>query len=58
MKIFLTGGSGMVGQNILEHSKAKIHEIYSPDSQELNLLDRDAVKRQLETFEPDTQRGL
>ena len=53
MKIFLTGGSGMVGKNILEHSVAKSHEIFSPSSQELNLLDRDAVRHQLETVEPD-----
>ena len=43
----------MVGKNILEHSVAKSHEIFSPSSQELNLLDRDAVRHQLETVEPD-----
>jgi len=53
MKIFLTGGSGMVGRNILEHSTAKTHEIFSPSSQELNLLDRDAVRHRLETVKPD-----
>jgi GDP-L-fucose synthase len=53
MKIFLTGGSGMVGKNILEHSAAKSHEIFSPSSQALNLLDRDAVRHQLETVKPD-----
>lgn len=53
MKIFLTGGSGMVGRNILENSAANSHEIFSPSSEVLNLLDRDAVKLQLETVKPD-----
>ena len=45
MKIFLTGGSGMVGKNILESSKALNHEIFSPSSQELDLLDRNAIHK-------------
>lgn len=53
MKVFLTGGSGMVGKNILEYSEAKNHEIFAPSSRELDLLDRDTVRRHLEDFEPD-----
>lgn len=43
----------MVGRNILENSAANSHEIFSPSSEVLNLLDRDAVKLQLETVKPD-----
>ncbi len=53
MKIFLTGGSGMVGKNILEHKSSKNYEIFSPSSQELNLLDRNAIKSMLDTIKPD-----
>ena len=44
MKIFLTGGSGMVGKNILEHPSAKKYEIISPNRNQLNLLNRLEVK--------------
>ena len=53
MKIFLTGGSGMVGRNILEHSESNKHIFIAPTSKELNLLDRDAVKASLSREMPD-----
>ena len=53
MKIFLTGGSGMVGRNIFEHSDAQDIEIVSPTSLELNLLDRGAVRHFLSKEMPD-----
>jgi GDP-L-fucose synthase len=53
MKIFLTGGSGMVGKNILEHSATKAHEVFAPSSQDLDLLDRDAVREYIEGLVPD-----
>jgi GDP-L-fucose synthase len=43
MKILLTGSRGMVGRNIYEHHNALNHEILSPTSAELNLLDVDSV---------------
>ena len=36
-KLLITGGSGMVGQNILNHPFAKSWEIFAPSSNELNL---------------------
>ena len=53
MKIFLTGGNGMVGQNILEHPKAQKHEIFSPSSAELDLLGCDTVQPFIEAVKPD-----
>jgi GDP-L-fucose synthase len=53
MKILLTGGSGMVGKNILEHSEAQKHKIFAPTSHDLDLLDRDAVRHHIDNFEPD-----
>jgi len=53
VKVFLTGGNGMVGQNILEHPQAKNHEIFSPSSSELDLLGRDAVQHYIEAVKPD-----
>lgn len=43
----------MVGRNILEHSRSLNYEIFSPSSQELNLLDREAVRYYFKTIEPD-----
>ena len=53
MKILLTGGSGMVGRNILECQEADRYEIIAPSSTILNLLDRNAIKTYLLSEMPD-----
>ena len=53
MRIFLTGGSGMVGRNIREHPHSRKHQIQFPSSAELDLLDRDAVYKALAIEMPD-----
>lgn len=45
MRILLTGGSGMLGRNILEHQQANQYTILAPNSGELNLLNEDAIKK-------------
>ena len=40
MKVLLTGGSGMVGRNLLEHAEAANVELLHPSRQELDLRDR------------------
>ncbi|MGM8849363.1 GDP-L-fucose synthase family protein [Salinicola halophyticus] len=52
MKILLTGGSGMVGQNLLEHTAAKEYEILAPSSRELDLLNKDSVANYLKAHNP------
>ena len=37
--LLITGGSGMVGKNLLEHPSSQMYKIYAPSSQELNLFD-------------------
>lgn len=53
MKILLTGGNGMVGKNILEHSKDKRYTIFHPSSKELNLQDYQAVDDFMKENRPD-----
>ena len=53
MKILLTGGSGMVGKNILEYSKKYKHTFLSPSSKELNLLDYNSVNNFIKKNKPD-----
>lgn len=43
MRIFLTGGSGFIGRNIIEELSGK-HTIIAPTHKELDLLDEDAVQ--------------
>jgi len=43
MKIFLTGGSGFIGKNIIE-GLSKQYTILAPTHKELDLLDEDAVR--------------
>ncbi|WDN77818.1 sugar nucleotide-binding protein [Escherichia coli] len=46
MKILLTGSTGMVGKNILEHASAKKkYNILTPTSSDLNLLDKDEIEK-------------
>jgi GDP-L-fucose synthase len=52
-RIFLTGGRGMVGQNILEHPAAAQYDIVAPSSQELNLTDLAATQRFMTDTNPD-----
>ena len=53
MRVLLTGASGMVGRNFLEHSEACDFEILPPFSSGLNLLDYATVKEYLLNYKPD-----
>jgi len=53
MKILITGSHGMVGSNIVEHVAASKHEILSPTSKELNLLDPSSIDKYMNIYHPD-----
>ena len=53
MKILLTGGSGMVGKNILEHPTVSKFTILHPTRFELNLLSYDEVDNYIMIHKPD-----
>lgn len=52
-RIFLTGGRGMVGKNILEHPAAAQYDIVAPSSEELDLTDTAATQRYMMSTNPD-----
>ena len=45
MRVFLTGSTGMVGRNILEHPRMNEIEVFSPSRSALNLLDKAQVEK-------------
>lgn len=55
MKILVTGGTGLVGRNLLDFARATGHafEIYAPPSQELNLLDRASTEEYVAKHNPE-----
>lgn len=53
MRILLTGSRGMVGRNLLEHPGAAELEFLTPGSQELDLLDKQAVAFYMQQKKPD-----
>jgi GDP-L-fucose synthase len=53
MKILLTGSSGMVGKNILEHPKSNNYVFLTPNSKELNLLSYSDVSDFINKNKPD-----
>jgi GDP-L-fucose synthase len=53
MKILLTGHTGMVGQNILEHPNANTYTFLTPTRKELDLESKAAVYTYIETHKPD-----
>ena len=53
MKILLTGGSGMVGKNILEYSKKEKYTFLAPSSKELNLLEYNSVDTFIKENNPE-----
>jgi len=53
MKIFITGGNGMVGKNIHLLASKNGHEVIAPKRAELDLLDFKAVQNAIELAAPD-----
>lgn len=53
MKVFLTGGRGMVGRAVRADKGAGAHEIIAPTSAELDLTDRAAVMDAVAQAQPD-----
>ena len=51
--IFLTGGSGMVGRNIIKNFNGSDWEINAPDSLTLDLSDRSATFKYIKKLKPD-----
>ena len=51
--IFLSGGNGMVGRNILEHIESKNYKFLSPRSSELNLLRYKDVEDFIASHKPE-----
>jgi len=49
----MTGGSGMVGQNMLEHPSMGDFDVVAPRRNDLDLLDFSAVRFFLEKHKPD-----
>jgi len=45
MRVLLTGSTGMVGRNILEHSRLKEVDVLIPRHSDLNLLDKAQVEK-------------
>lgn len=52
-RVLVTGGSGMVGRNLLDLLKSSRHEVLAPSSSELNLMADDATFSWLRTHRPD-----
>ena len=54
MKILITGGSGLVGKNLINYFKINNnYEVIYPNSSELNLLYFNSLKKYLEKENPD-----
>ncbi|MBS9718659.1 GDP-L-fucose synthase family protein [Pseudohalocynthiibacter aestuariivivens] len=53
MKILITGGSGMVGKNLIEHAAAKQHELVVPSREELDLLSYEKTSDLVKAHTPD-----
>jgi len=51
--LLLTGGSGMVGRNLIEYNKDNSWDILAPSSSELNLTDADATLEYVQSVAPD-----
>lgn len=52
-RLLLTGGSGMVGRNVLDHPAAANWDIVAPRSADLDLTDRAAVDAYMAKAKPD-----
>lgn len=53
VRVLLTGGGGMVGQNLLEHPSINEFDVLAPRSSELDLRDFGAVKCYFNKYRPD-----
>ena len=53
MKVFVTGGSGMVGRNVVEYLINRGVEVLYPTSKEINLLDKETLKIFIQKNEPE-----
>ncbi len=52
-RVLLTGGSGMVGRNLLEHPAIRNYEIFAPCREQLDISDFVAVQRYVSKSQPE-----
>jgi len=51
--IYVSGGSGMVGKNLIDHIEKENYEILSPKSSDLNLLNYKEIENFILKKKPD-----
>jgi GDP-L-fucose synthase len=53
MRVLITGGSGMVGRNLVDHSGSRKHEVRAPTRQTVDLRSYQAIRSYLSEFRPE-----
>ena len=53
MKVFITGGSGMVGKNLVELLIKRNFDVLYPSSSEVDLLDKSCLNNYIKEFKPE-----
>jgi GDP-L-fucose synthase len=53
MKVFITGGTGFLGKHLIPKLKNHNVEVWAPNSQSINLTDRDKTVYAIKAFRPD-----
>lgn len=53
MKIFITGGTGQLGYDLIEEAKKRGYKYLAPSSKELDIRDKDNLYRIINKYKPD-----
>ena len=53
MKVFITGGAGLLGSNLIEELKKRNIDYFAPSSQECNICDGESLSSSLLKYQPD-----
>ena len=53
MKVFITGGAGLLGSNLISELKKRGIDYFAPTSSECNIIDSSSVSRSIHNYNPD-----
>ena len=53
MKVFITGGTGLLGSNLITELKKRGIDYFAPTSNECNIIDSKSVSKSIHDYNPD-----